>query len=89
MVEVMSTRPLPGLRRWCFKTLEKKNNRQPVTSKIYYEPEMTFGAKSETVVKSVGRIYYRFDTGNVLRLQGSWWHFKGKCAILDLKLKSS
>ena len=39
-----------------------ENNKPPVTSKIYYGPEMTFGGKSATVVKSVGRIYYRFDT---------------------------
>ena len=53
----MSITPLLGLRHWCFKTLDKKNKKTPVTSKIYYEPEMTFGAKLATVVKSVRQVF--------------------------------
>ena len=47
----------------------------PGTSKIYYGPEMTFGAKTATVVKNCGVIYYRkftTATGNVLVPGGTW-----------------
>ena len=47
----------------------KSDAKPPGTSKIYYGPEMTFGAKSVTVVKHRGVIYYRkftMATGNLL-----------------------
>ena len=37
----------------------KSDAKPPRTSKIYYGPEMTFGAKSATVVKYRGMIHYR------------------------------
>ena len=54
------------------KNIYKSDAKPPGTSKIYYGPEMTFGAISATVVKNSGMSYYR----NPLKLlRGPWWHF--------------
>ena len=53
----------------------KSDAKPPGTSKIYYGPEMTFGAKSVTVVKHRWVIYYRkftMATGNLLVPGGTW-----------------
>ena len=53
----------------------KSDAKPPGASKIYYGPEMIFGAKSATVVKNHGVIYYRkFTTAteNLLVPGGTW-----------------
>ena len=53
----------------------KSDAKPPGTSKIYYGPEMTLGAKSATVVKNRRVIFYgKFTTAteNLLVSGGTW-----------------